>query len=515
LTGGFGHACAEADLFGLGGDHPDLAGDDRQLLVPAKTELCDRRSMLEGGGQVWRNGGSSMDEFGSVLQVVQRCRVVVPGAAIGRGLLKIPATHPVGSGLQQAGDFSDLRPGGPAAGKPRMNHPPPLLWNPTRSRLHPAGYFSLDIQHHRGSGCRMKPFVPKSVAEQVAAHLRSEILRGGLRDELPGYRLLAERLGVNHKTMSAALGLLEKEEFLVSQGSGRCCKVRLPERQNPAGFRVTILPFEDDDRRVSYHRDILDRLESNGHAVAFAAKSLTDLHFDVNRVERYVLGHPSDAWVVIAGSRAVLEWFAGGDVPVFALAGRSAGLPIAGATIRKSPAITRAVRRLVDLGHRRMVMLVREDRRKPMPGIQEQAFLDELEAHGIRTGSYNLPDWEDTTDDFHRCLDSLFGRTPPTALIIDEAPLFFAVLQFLAQCGLSAPRNVSLVCLDPNPCFTWSRPSIAHIRWHPRPLVARIVRWAYHVARGKDDRRNTPIKAEFVEGGTVGPAACGNIRALT
>lgn len=355
----------------------------------------------------------------------------------------------------------------------------------------------------------MKPFVPKSVAEQVSAHLRSEILRGGMRDEIPGYRLLAERLGVNHKTMRAALSLLEKEEFLVSQGSGRCCKARLPEQQNPAGFRVTILPFEDDDRRVFYHRDILDRLEKDGHAVAFATKTLTDLNFDVNRVKRHILDHPSDAWIVIAGSRGVLEWFAQGDVPVFALAGRTAGLPIAGATIRKSSAITRAVRRLVDFGHSRMVMLVREDRRKPMPGGQEQAFLDELEAHGIRTGSYNLPDWEDTIDDFHRCLDSLFGRTPPTALIIDEASLFIAVLQFLAQRGLSAPRNVSLVCMDPNPCFTWSRPGIAHVSWQPRPLVARIVRWADNVARGKDDRRNTPIKAEFIEGETIGPVPKG------
>ena len=355
----------------------------------------------------------------------------------------------------------------------------------------------------------MKPFIPKSVAEQVADHLRSEILRGGLRDEIPGYRLLAARLGVNHKTMRAALGLLEKEDFLVSQGSGRCSKARLPEHQNPSGFRVTILPFEDDDRLVYYHRDILDRLEKNGHAAAFAAKTLTDLDFDVNRVKRYVLDHPSDAWVVIAGSRPVLEWFSQGDVPTFALAGRTEGLALAGATIRKSLAITRAVSRLVDFGHSLVVMLVREDRRKPMPGRQEQAFLNALEAHGIQTGSYNLPDWEDTIDDFHRCLDALFGRTPPTALIIDEAFLFFAVLQFLAQRGLSAPRNVSLVCLDPNLCFTWSRPGIAHIHWHPRPLVARVVRWASNVARGKDDRRNTSIKTEFVEGGTIGPVPKG------
>ena len=351
----------------------------------------------------------------------------------------------------------------------------------------------------------MKPFVPQSVAEQVEAHLRSEILRGGLRDEIPGYRLLAERLGVNHKTMRAALSLLEKNEFLVTQGSGRCSKAQLPEQQNPVGFRVTILPFEDDDRWVYYHRDILDRLEKNGHAVAFASKTLTDLHFDVNRLKRFVRDHPSDAWIVIAGSRAVLEWFAEADIPVFAMAGRSAGLPIAGVTIRKSIAITQAVHRLVDLGHSRMTMLVREDRRKPMPGGQEQAFLHGLESHGILTGSYNLPDWEDTIDDFHRCLVSLFDRTPPTALIIDEASLFFAVQQFLAQRGLSAPRDVSLVCLDSNPCFAWSRPSIAHIHWHSHLVVSRVIRWAHNVARGKDDRQNTSIKAELVEAGTIGP----------
>ncbi|NNJ87156.1 MAG: substrate-binding domain-containing protein [Akkermansiaceae bacterium] len=77
--------------------------------------------------------------------------------------------------------------------------------------------------------------------------------------------------------------------------------------------------------------------------------------------------------------------------------------------------------------------------------------------------------------------------------------------QFLAQRGLSAPRDVSMLCLDPSPCFTWSRPSIAHIHWQPRPLVSRIVRWADKVARGMEDLRNTSIKAELVEGGTIGP----------
>ncbi|MFN7342838.1 MAG: substrate-binding domain-containing protein, partial [bacterium] len=97
---------------------------------------------------------------------------------------------------------------------------------------------------------------------------------------------------------------------------------------------------------------------------------------------------------------------------------------IPGCRPNKVPALRVAVRRLINLGHRRIVMMVREERRKPTPGLSERAFIQELESNGIKTGSYNLPDWEDNVDDFHRCLNSLFKHTPPTALILDEMQHF-------------------------------------------------------------------------------------------
>jgi hypothetical protein len=36
-----------------------------------------------------------------------------------------------------------------------------------------------------------------------------------------------------------------------------------------------------------------------------------------------------------------------------------------------------------------------------------------------------------------------------------------------------------------------------------------MVRWADNVANGKEDRRETLIRAEFVEGGTIGPVPGG------
>ena len=50
---------------------------------------------------------------------------------------------------------------------------------------------------------------------------------------------------------------------------------------------------------------------------------------------------------------------------------------------------------------------------------------------------------------------------------------------------------------------------VAHIGWDYRPTVRRVIRWVNNTALGKDDRRQSFTKAEFVEGGTIGPVPKG------
>ena len=107
---------------------------------------------------------------------------------------------------------------------------------------------------------------------------------------------------------------------------------------------------------------------------------------------------------------------------------------------------------------------------------------------------------------FHQELDALFTTTPPTALILDEAPLFFAAQQFLQSLGLRVPQDVSLICTDGDPHCSWCTPSIAHIQWDNRPVVRRVVNWAANISRGKNDIRQSFTPAVFVQGGTIGPA---------
>ncbi|HKK17096.1 MAG TPA: substrate-binding domain-containing protein, partial [Opitutales bacterium] len=279
----------------------------------------------------------------------------------------------------------------------------------------------------------------------------------------------------------------------------------LTEDLGVTSLRVQILLYAPDDAKSHYNVELQQRLQGMGHVTNFASRTLVDLGMDVNRIARYVKKHPADAWVVFSGSLDVLHWFSQREVPTFAFAGRRRKVQIASTGPNKLTAISALVHRLSKLGHRRIVMLAREVRRKPHPGEFEQVFLNELAALGMPQGEYNLPDWKESPEGLHHVLDTLFKYTPPTALIIEEPATFIAAQNYLAQRGILAPRDISLICDDPDPAFSWCRPSIAHIGWNSSQCVRRIVRWVNNVAQGKDDRRMSFTKAEFVEGGTIGP----------
>ncbi len=343
-----------------------------------------------------------------------------------------------------------------------------------------------------------------SAAEQVAVHLRGELLRGSLSGTMPGVNPLAEELGVNHKTVRAALRQLEDEGLLVDQGSGLQRLIVLPRGDAPSALRIA--PLASDSASENFIIELRHLLEKAGHTPLYLEKTLQDLGMDAMRVAGFVRRTKADAWVVISGSREVLEWFSEQETPAFALAGRRTGLPIAGIGPDKIPVTAEVTRRLIALGHRRISVLCRRPVRKPQPAESLRAFLAELQASGIATGEYNLPDWEESKEGFGRALDSLFGRTPPTALILDEPYLYYATYHYLATRGIRVPKDISLVCTDGDPGFVWCQPSIAHFKWDQLPVLRRIVRWTNNVSRGKEDKGQTLTKAEFVEGGTVGVA---------
>jgi DNA-binding LacI/PurR family transcriptional regulator len=183
-------------------------------------------------------------------------------------------------------------------------------------------------------------------------------------------------------------------------------------------------------------------------------------------------------------------------------------LPIAGAGPDSSSGCVESVHQLVARGHQRIVMLTPRHTRLSEPNRAVRAFLDSLEAEGISTGHYNLPDWdEEDEEDLHVMLDSLFKLTPPTVIIIDDKVTFCAVLQFLLERGIQVPGDVSLMCHEFIESFTWCEKSISYIQWDWAPISRRLRNWMKNASQGKEDTRQNFVKSSFVAGRTLGPPA--------
>ena len=358
----------------------------------------------------------------------------------------------------------------------------------------------------------MQPVRRMSVIELVTEHLRTGLRTGRWSGILPGVPSLANELDVSRNTVRVALRKLEGEGAITGRGPGRSRGISATVAA-ATPLRVGILHYEprltDSPHTSLILTEIMRSLESAGHIVCVGKKSQIELKLNVRRMARHLAETRADAWLVEIGSLPLLEWCATQPTPCLALYGRAENLPLASTGVDKVSAFRDATRHLIALGHRRMVLIARKERRKPTPGSVERAFLDELAAHGIATSDYHLPDWEETPKGFSKLLESLFRHTPPTALIIEEFPRFFAAAEFLARRRIHVPEQVSLVATDCDSSLAWFHPPVAHMRWDNAHIVRRVVRWVDAVRKGKPDRKSIKYPAEFVPGGSIGPVGKG------
>jgi len=345
-----------------------------------------------------------------------------------------------------------------------------------------------------------------SGTEQTAAYLKQALRQGRWTGTIPGASKLAAEVGVNEKTVRGALQMLEEEGVIVSQGRRKRRMIVEQKNAKNAPLRVAIMEFNPSSERATYLYQIQHHLLELGYTAFFTEKSQVELSMNLDRVRSIVNKEKADAWLVVSGSREILEWFAEQAFPTFALFGRRGGLPIASIGPDQPSALRLVVRKLVEQGHKRIVLVTAPVRNLSLPGVPERAFLTELEKNGIKTGRFNLPLWEENIDGLHALIDEIFHFTPPTAIIVSQVHIFFALQRQLIQRGFRVPQDVSIVSCDGYENLRWLRPTMAHVAWSSLPWVKRVGRWADNVSHGKIDQRQSLSKTEFIDGETLGQA---------
>jgi DNA-binding LacI/PurR family transcriptional regulator len=351
-----------------------------------------------------------------------------------------------------------------------------------------------------------RPLRRLPLVEQTAAHLREGFQSGRWVGQLPGVLQLADELVVSKHLVRSALKILEGEGWIEDCGAGRRRRIVPPRDVTPVRrtLRIGILP-DSPPAGDEVLFGIRHAIEAAGHTCVFSERSLLQTKDNLSTISRCVRAANADAWIVFAGPLVVLEWFAAQSFPVFAYGGRFHGLPMASTALRLAPGIESAVNRLVELGHRRITLLIETFLRRPTLIPSLESYLAALEAHGIPATDYHLPHFEDTAEGLESCLEGLFRVTPPTAVIVHHATYCAAVYSFLAHRGLRMPRDVSVISMFTDPILSKCLPPIDHFLSPREKYLARILRWVDGVAHGRVDQRQAFYEAVYVPGGTVGP----------
>ena len=346
----------------------------------------------------------------------------------------------------------------------------------------------------------------KTAVDQTSDAIKAAINSGELKGSMPGASRLAKTLGVNHKTVESALRNLESEGLIINKGPRQ---ERVVNSNNSrianSGIRIAIFLLDQSDVRDLMMVEIKHRLEESGHYPFFVNKSMLDLGMNKRRIAQIVNNTKADAWITLAAPKEILEWFAKHEIPTFAVFGnRLEQVKIAGASPGKSHPVVEATQTLIELGHKRIILIIRKHQRDPITK-SAQAFLDTLQSNDIQTSDFNLPDWEETAEGFNELLDSIFKITPPTAIITDEPYQYLAAQQFMVNRGIQIPKHLSLICSDYDPIFKWCLPTVSHMTWGNQPLLQLIDDWAINIKNHKPDLQQTILNADFILGETIGP----------
>lgn len=158
-----------------------------------------------------------------------------------------------------------------------------------------------------------------------------------------------------------------------------------------------------------------------------------------------------------------------------------------------TPAMKRITRELLDLGHRRIALLVsrvdvRPNRRRieafkaAMREFGETASTESIHLQTTSTGST-----------FDEVVGLLKGRAPPTALIVQGTNTLLSVLNAIAAAGLRIPDDISIISIGDPDFASTHVPPISALKVSTEAIVERTVELL--MSRIKGDRAASPQRA--------------------
>jgi len=165
--------------------------------------------------------------------------------------------------------------------------------------------------------------------------------------------------------------------------------------------------------------------------------------------------------------------------------------------------MTAAVRRLLDLGHRRIGLILGQPVR---PTTERRRALEDAFAERGLPATYAVLEGRFSAEHGEAAARELLDRPdPPTAVIAGGNQLVVGALRVLAERGVELPRDLSFVGCDDIDITELYRPAIATVRRDNFELGRIAAELLLRRLRGADEPAEVVLPTEFVARASCGP----------
>lgn len=332
-----------------------------------------------------------------------------------------------------------------------------------------------------------EPVERKALAVKVADSIAAAITAGTWKRQLPGIRILAARYGVNPKTCTAAMLVLQQRGVIgpANRGCRRsilAATIRFRKSSSRKAKRLLFLSLDDefecrkdpdmiDGTREIWEKNMGDMVVAPVNFMRHRNPSrfLDDL-IASHGADAIVLHQPGAAWSAAAHLRLPTFQFGGGY-------GKES--PVSLSACNHPEEFARMVRYLAGFGHRRILFPV------DVQGGRSRAIAIRSLRAGLEDRAPDFGIWEDYCPEFHEALPTVwpsyweraFRHLQPTAVIVTEDAHLLSLYGWCAARRMSIPRDVSVLgfCYDKR--LEWCLPKPAMMRFPLRKSLVHFREW--------------------------------------
>lgn len=358
----------------------------------------------------------------------------------------------------------------------------------------------------------MGPSNRKSLPEQVAEHLKGEILAGCWHSRLPGYRTLEQELKVSGTTLRKALQILTEEGILrPSNGWSRRWIARPGVQDPPSATKHVIVvgarPLESMSPPLRDLVDLLfDPLTARGRSVEYLASSAISRPVSGPGLPGLFSRYPGCRWILLDPHPAAARWFALRNAAALLVGGEPpASLPLPVVAEPAPGMLFDLVRRLLALGHDDIVILVSRNTRPDIPALRERIrrIYREADAGYVPSRVLSAVDWN-SSEELLALLERIFRKSTPSALIVPWSGPAASVAGFCATHGIHIPGDLSLLVDRLDDSNDWHRLPFTGYRTEVSRYLPHILQWLER--ENRQARVRVTVEPVFVEGATLARA---------